>query len=89
MLERAVRGDLVIAEMHMPFPGFTRIGRSVDAYTTLAPALGYRQRRAPRSFSTRRFQRILRSPGRMPWTSSRKSAPTMRSVLKCRNASRS
>lgn len=32
MLARAVDQDLLIAGMHMPFPGFTRIGRSADAY---------------------------------------------------------
>jgi len=33
MLARAADEDLLIAGMHMPFPGFTRIGRSADAYT--------------------------------------------------------
>lgn len=32
MLARAADEDLLIAGLHMPFPGFTRIGRSVDAY---------------------------------------------------------
>jgi glyoxylase-like metal-dependent hydrolase (beta-lactamase superfamily II) len=32
MLERAVKEDLLIAGMHMSFPGFTRIARSGDGY---------------------------------------------------------
>ena len=43
-------------------------------------------RRTPRSFSMRRFQRFISSPGRAPWRSSRNSAATMRSVLKWRKS---
>jgi hypothetical protein len=33
MLARSADKDLLIVEMHLPFPGFARIGRSANAYT--------------------------------------------------------
>ena len=41
ILARAVDEDLLIAGMHMPFPGFTRIARSADAYVHLPEVWQY------------------------------------------------
>lgn len=41
IFERAVNEDLVVAGMHMPFPGFTRLARSGDAYVSLPQVWQY------------------------------------------------
>jgi hypothetical protein len=41
IIERAVTEDIMIAGMHIPFPGFTRIARSRDAYVSLPQVWQY------------------------------------------------